>query len=66
MTGITEKVESYYRSLLDQLESGDRLPSERSVVQELKTCRTTVRFVLTKLVAENLLYPQHGKGYFKV
>lgn len=66
MPGITERVESYYRSILDQLESGARLPSERSVMNELETCRSTVRLVLTKLQAEKLLYPIHGKGYFKV
>jgi DNA-binding GntR family transcriptional regulator len=35
------------------------------VAAELETCRTTVRLVLTKLVAQGLLYPVHGKGYFK-
>lgn len=66
MPGITDMVESYYRSVLDQLNSGERLPSERSVVKELQTCRSTVRLVLVKLEAEALLYPVHGKGYFKV
>lgn len=42
-----------------------RLPSERSVMAELNTCRSTVRIVLTKLAAEELLFPVHGKGYFK-
>lgn len=65
MPGVTERVESYYRSLLSQLESGERLPSERSVTAELETCRSTIRLVLTKLTAERLLYPLHGRGYFK-
>jgi DNA-binding GntR family transcriptional regulator len=65
MPGVTEQVESYYRSLLDRLEPGARLPSERTVMLELHTCRSTVRLVLTKLVAERQLYPIHGKGYFK-
>lgn len=42
-----------------------RLPSERSVMAECDCCRTTVRIVLTKLVAEGLLMPVHGKGYYK-
>lgn len=66
MTGVTAQVEHYYRTLLDQLNGGDQLPSEYSVSAELDTCRTTVRLVLTKLVAQGLLYPVHGKGYFKV
>jgi DNA-binding GntR family transcriptional regulator len=65
MQGVTGKVESYYRTLLDHLESGDRLPSERSVMVELETCRSTIRLVLTKLAAEKRLYPVHGRGYFK-
>lgn len=65
MTGVTERVESYYRTLLDQLNPGDRLPSERSVLEELETCRSTIRLVLTKLKAEQLLYAEHGRGYFK-
>ena len=66
MPGVTEHVESYYRSLLDQLNSGDRLPSERLVMNELETCRSTIRLVLTKLKAEKLLYPEHGRGYYKL
>lgn len=65
MTGVTDAVESYYRTILGQLKSGDRLPSERSIVDELNTCRSTIRLVLTKLIAEKLLYPVHGRGYFK-
>lgn len=65
MAGVTEHVEQYYRSVLDQLNAGERLPSERSVVEELETCRSTVRLVLTKLAAEGRLYAEHGRGYFK-
>lgn len=65
MAGVTDDVESYYRVILDHLHSGDRLPSERSVMLELGTCRSTIRLVLTKLKALNLLYPIHGRGYFK-
>lgn len=65
MPGMTEQVESYYRTILDQLTNGMRLPSERTVMRELHTCRSTIRLVLTKLIAEGQLYPIHGKGYFK-
>lgn len=65
MPGVTQAVESYYRAILDQLDSGMRLPSERSVMAELQTCRSTIRLVLTKLAAEGQLYAEHGKGYFK-
>lgn len=65
MTGVTGQVESYYRTILDQLLRGERLPSERSVAAELQAARTTIRLVLTKLAAEGLIYAEHGKGYFK-
>lgn len=65
MPGVTRHVESYYRSIIDQLAPGMRLPSERAVMAELNTCRSTVRIVLTKLVAEELLIPVHGRGYYK-
>jgi GntR family transcriptional regulator len=66
MAGVTEQVEQYYRSVLDQLTSGEQLPSERTVMQEMGACRSTIRLVLTKLAAQQLLYPIHGRGYFKV
>jgi DNA-binding GntR family transcriptional regulator len=62
---VTSQVESYYRTILGNLTAGSRLPSERSVMQEMNVSRSTVRLVLTKLVAEKLLYPEHGRGYFK-
>lgn len=65
MEGVTKRVESHYRDLLTKISAGDRLPSERSVSEQMQTCRTTIRFVLTKLTAEGHLYPVHGKGYFK-
>lgn len=65
MEGVTKQVEQYYRSLLVRMATGERLPSERSVMAELNSCRTTIRMVLVKLTAEKQLYPVHGKGYFK-
>jgi DNA-binding FadR family transcriptional regulator len=66
MPGVTQQVESYYRSLLDRLAAGMRLPSERAVMSDLQVSRTTIRLVLTKLEAEKLLTPVHGKGYYKL
>lgn len=65
MPGITAIVEDHYRGILAKIPPGTRVPSERSVMRELQTCRSTIRLVLTKLVAEKLLIPVHGKGYFK-
>lgn len=65
MAGKTSQVEMYYRALLDQLNAGDRLPSERQVAAELDSCRSTIRLVLIKLHSQELLYPEHGRGYFK-
>lgn len=65
MPGVTRAVESHYRSIISRLGTGDKLPSERSVMVEMSTCRSTIRIVLVKLVTEGLLYPIHGKGYFK-
>lgn len=62
--GVTKAVEEYYRNLISELPAGERLPSERTVMRELDTCRSTIRIVLTKLVAVGLLRPVHGKGYF--
>lgn len=65
MPGITRHVEQHYRTLIDNEPPGGQLPSERTVMRELAACRSTIRIVLTKLVAEKLIYPVHGKGYYK-
>ena len=65
MKGVTSHVEDFYRSLLTQLQQGERLPSERAVMHEFKTSRSTVRLVLLKLAAEKLIVAEHGRGYFK-
>lgn len=64
--GVTKRVEEFYRNLIRDSRPGDKLPSERTMTQELDTCRSTIRIVLTKLVAEGLVRPEHGKGYFIV
>lgn len=65
MPGVTERVESYYRTVIADLPPGMRLPSERAVAEELLVSRTTIRLVLTKLTAEKAITPIHGKGYYK-
>lgn len=65
MQGVTSRVESHYRTLLARMQPGERLPSERSIMTELRTCRSTVRLVLTKLAAEKAVVRVQGQGTFK-
>jgi DNA-binding FadR family transcriptional regulator len=61
----TERVEGAIRALATvTLSAGDRLPSERTLADELNAGRTTVRLVLVKLAAEGLVRSEHGRGYF--
>jgi GntR family transcriptional regulator len=62
----TERVERSIRELIEtgQLGPGRRLPSERTLAQELGAGRTTIRLVLTKLAAEGVIRSEHGRGYF--
>lgn len=65
MGETTERVEGAIRRLASQtLSSGDRLPSERTLAEDLGAGRTTVRLVLVKLAAEGLVRAEHGRGYF--
>ena len=41
-----------------------RLPSERTLADELGAGRTTIRLVLTKLTSEGIIRAEHGRGYF--
>ncbi len=43
---------------------GDKIPSERTLAEELGIGRTTVRLILVRLVAEGTLQARHGSGYF--
>lgn len=65
MGTVMRGIEDYYRTMITDLSVGDRLPSERQVMRELGTCRSSVRIILTKLSAEKLVIPIHGKGYYK-
>jgi GntR family transcriptional regulator len=61
----TERVEAAIRTLASgTLSPGDRLPSERTLAENLSAGRTTVRLVLVKLAAEGLVRAEHGRGYF--
>ena len=72
MGDVTARVESTIRSWItsgqlpsgEPLRPGDRLPSERTLAQELGAGRTTIRQVLSKLVTEGSLRVAHGSGYF--
>lgn len=62
----TERVERSIRGLIEagELGPGRRLPSERTLAQELAAGRTTIRLVLTKLAAEGIIRSEQGRGYF--
>lgn len=66
MGEVTARAENTIRELVTSgdLAAGDRLPSERTLVEELGVSRTTVRLILTRLVAEGLIRSSHGRGYF--
>lgn len=64
MATVTGQVESYFRTIIATLQPGQRLPSERHVVTELGTCRSTVRLVLTQLKGEGLIRAVQGSGYY--
>lgn len=64
-----EKTERVERSIRDLIESGElgpggRLPSERTLAEELEAGRTTIRLVLMRLTAEGVIRSEHGRGYF--
>ena len=65
MGETTERVEAAIRALATKkLAPGDRLPSERTLAEDLGAGRTTIRLVLVKLAAEGLVRAEHGRGYF--
>lgn len=66
MGAKTERVERSIRNLIEsgELGPGGRLPSERTLAEELEAGRTTIRLVLTRLTAEGVIRSEHGRGYF--
>ncbi|WP_281382815.1 GntR family transcriptional regulator [Actinomadura verrucosospora] len=51
-------------AMLDDLEPGDALPSERRLVEDLGVSRPTLRQAVDGLVAEGLLERRHGSGTY--
>jgi len=47
-----------------KLSDGARLPSERELCLQLDVSRVTLRKALQKLVADGMLTPSHGRGWF--
>jgi GntR family transcriptional regulator len=50
--------------MLDELQVGDALPSERRLATDLKVSRPTLRAVIDELVREGLLLRRHGSGTY--
>ena len=50
--------------MLDELQVGDALPSERRLATELSVSRPTLRAVIDELVREGLLLRRHGSGTY--
>ena len=50
--------------LVDELQVGDALPSERRLARELGVSRPTLRAVIDELVREGLLLRRHGSGTY--
>ena len=51
-------------SMLDELASATRLPSERRLAASLGVSRPTLRAVIDELVREGLLLRRHGSGTY--
>jgi GntR family transcriptional regulator len=51
-------------SMLDELDVGDALPSERRLAASLGVSRPTLRAVIDELVREGLLLRRHGSGTY--
>jgi GntR family transcriptional regulator len=51
-------------SMLDELQVGDALPSERRLATDLAVSRPTLRAVIDELVREGLLLRRHGSGTY--
>lgn len=66
MGELTQRIETDLRRRIDSgdFQDGGRLPSERELAASYTAGRTTIRLILTRLTAEGLLVPRHGKGYF--
>jgi GntR family transcriptional regulator len=63
---VTKQSEARSRvlDLIEQLDVGEAIPSERQLTRELGVSRLTVRAALDDLVREGLLVRRHGAGTF--
>jgi len=63
---VTKQSEARSRvlDLIEQLDVGEAIPSERQLTRELGVSRLTVRAALDELVREGLLMRRHGSGTF--
>lgn len=66
MGAKTDQVERSIREMVDKLEPGGKLNSERELAERFGAGRTTIRLILTKLTAEGIIRSEHGRGYFAV
>lgn len=58
------RVKRHLLALVESMEPGSLLPTERDLTQELNTSRTTVRRALSELVGEGRLVRRQGSGTF--
>lgn len=59
---IAEKIKSFIKE--KQLQSGDRLPSERALSEQLAVSRSPVREAIRMLNSQGLLITKHGGGTY--
>jgi GntR family transcriptional regulator len=59
-----DRIREYLLDLVDGMEAGDAIPSERQLCAELGVSRPTVRAVVDGLVRDGLLVRRHGQGMF--
>lgn len=61
---LHERIEQYLREQINELEAGERLPSESELSRRFSTTRMTVRAALQRLTAEGSIVRVAGSGTF--
>lgn len=61
---LTAFVDRALRGIIDQLNDGEQLPTERALAEQMGVSRSTVRNVLGRLDAEGLIWAEHGRGTY--
>ncbi|MEU6308693.1 GntR family transcriptional regulator [Streptomyces chartreusis] len=59
-----ERVRDHILELMESVNPGDAIPSERSLCATLQVSRPTLRAAVDELVAAGLLVREHGRGMF--